>query len=78
MWAVGFWGRGLLISRVFANVRQVGKRALCNIPAHIKTIAKAHVEYRANLHITAFVVALQSLLRSFQANPKGRQEQRGW
>ena len=61
MSAVGFWGRGLGISRAFVNVRQVGKRALCNIPAHIKTMAKAHVEYRANLHITAFVVALQGL-----------------
>lgn len=61
MSAVGFWGRGLGISRAFANVRQVGKRALCNIPAHIKTMAKAHVEYRANLHMTAFVVALQGL-----------------
>lgn len=61
MSAVGFWGRGLGISRAFAKVRQVGKRALCNIPAHIKAMAKAHVEYRANLHITAFVVALQGL-----------------
>ena len=70
MSAVGFWGRGLGISRAFAKVRQVGKKRLCDIPAHIKTMAKAHVEYRANLHITAFVVALQGLSEQSSNSPR--------
>ena len=56
--ACGLWGRGLAISRAFARVRSVRGKMLMEIPAHVRTMAKEHVEYRAAMLMTYFVVAL--------------------
>ena len=56
--AMGFWGRGLAISRAFARVRMVGGRHLTEIPAHVATMASQHVEYRGWMHLTFFTVLL--------------------
>jgi alkylation response protein AidB-like acyl-CoA dehydrogenase len=54
--AMGYWGRGLAISRAFSRVRVVGHRRLTDIPAHVATMASQHVEYRGWMHITFFTV----------------------
>ena len=56
--ACGLWGRGLAISRAFALVRSVKGTRLMHMPAHVKTLANNHVEYRASMHSAFFVVAL--------------------
>lgn len=56
--AVGFWGRGLAISRAFARVRKASGKLLVDTPAHMRTLAQQHVEYRAMMHLTFFTVAL--------------------
>ena len=56
--ACGLWGRGLAISRAFARVRRVKGELLMDVPAHVRTMASMHVDYRAYMHLTFFVVAL--------------------
>lgn len=56
--AVGTWGRGLAISRAFARVRKTSGKLLVDTPAHMRTLAQQHVEYRAMMHLTFFAVAL--------------------
>lgn len=56
--AVGFWGRGLAVSRAFARVRKTSGKLLIDTPAHVRTLAHQHVEYRAMMHLTFFAVAL--------------------
>lgn len=56
--AMGYWGRGLAISRAFARVRIVGGRPLTDIPAHVATMASQHVEYRGWMHLTFFTALL--------------------
>ncbi|KAJ5833449.1 hypothetical protein N7474_001760 [Penicillium riverlandense] len=56
--AVGLWGRGLAISRGFARVRSSGGRLLLDTPAHVRTLAQQHVEYRAMMHLSFLVVLL--------------------
>ena len=56
--ACGLLGRGLAISRAFARVRRVQGKLLTDIGPHVRTMAKQHVEYRAHMHITFFVVSL--------------------
>ena len=56
--AVGFWGRGLSIIRAFARVRKVGLKPLWTKPAYIRTLAKLHVDYRANVLLSIFVASL--------------------
>jgi alkylation response protein AidB-like acyl-CoA dehydrogenase len=56
--AVGHWGRGLAISRAYAKVRSVGGKLLADIPAHMRALAKDHVKYTANMHLTFFLTAL--------------------
>ena len=56
--ACGLWGRGLAISRAFARVRRVKAKSLMDLPAHVRTMASMHVDYRAYIHLTFFVVAL--------------------
>ena len=58
---VGLWGRGLAISRAFARVREAGGKRLAEVPAHVRTMATQHVNYRANMHLTFFTVALLGL-----------------
>lgn len=56
--ACGLFGRGLAISRAFARVRKVHGKWLTEVTPHMRTMSKQHVEYRANMLLTYFVVAL--------------------
>ncbi|KAL2048528.1 hypothetical protein N7G274_000440 [Stereocaulon virgatum] len=56
--ACGLWGRGLAISRAFARVRSVRGKMLMEVPAHVRTMANEHVQYRASMLLTYFVAAL--------------------
>lgn len=56
--ACGLFGRGLAISRAFARVRRVHGKRLTEVIPHMRTMSKQHLEYRANMQITYFVVAL--------------------
>ncbi|KAI9929955.1 hypothetical protein ASPWEDRAFT_167620 [Aspergillus wentii DTO 134E9] len=56
--SVGGWGRGLAISRAFARVRTTSGRLLIETPAHVRTMAHQHVEYRAMTHLAFFAVVL--------------------
>ena len=69
--ACGLWGRGLAISRAFARVRSVRGRPLMDLQPHVRTMAKEHVEYRAYMLMTFFVVTLLGV--SEQASPKSCQ-----
>ncbi|KAF2840891.1 hypothetical protein M501DRAFT_1001953 [Patellaria atrata CBS 101060] len=60
--AMGYLGRGLGISRAFAKVRKIGGKLLIETPVHVRTMADVHVQYRAHLHLTFFVVALLGLV----------------
>ena len=64
--AVGFWGRGLGISRAFARCRNVGQKPLHGKASHVKTLAKMHAEYRANMLFTFFVSALLGVAEQSQ------------
>ncbi|KAI9877343.1 MAG: hypothetical protein M1830_004211 [Pleopsidium flavum] len=55
------WGRGLAISRAFARVRKTSGKLLTEVPAHVRTMATQHVNYRANMHLTFFIIALLGL-----------------
>lgn len=49
---LGFWGRGLAISKAFARARKVaGGTLLMNMPAHVKTMANNVVDYTAMMHL---------------------------
>lgn len=56
--ACGLLGRGLAISRAFARVRRVRGKLLTEMSPHMKTMSQQHVEYRANMQLTFFTVAL--------------------
>jgi alkylation response protein AidB-like acyl-CoA dehydrogenase len=56
--AVGFWGRGLGVARAFARCRKVGLKPLSKKPSYVRTLAKMHADYRANMLFTMFVSAL--------------------
>ncbi|KAF2458428.1 hypothetical protein BDY21DRAFT_342487 [Lineolata rhizophorae] len=56
--ACGYLGRGLSIARAFARVRRSSGRLLADTPAHVKTLAKVHVEYRAQMMLTYLVAML--------------------
>lgn len=56
--AMGYWARGLSISRAFARVRIVSGSRLTDIPAHVAAMASQHVEYRGWMHLTFFTVLL--------------------
>ncbi|EGP86083.1 unnamed protein product [Zymoseptoria tritici ST99CH_1A5] len=59
--AVSQWGRGLSIARAFARVRKARGKLLMNTPAHVRTMAEQHVQYRAMIHLTFYAVALLGL-----------------
>lgn len=59
--AVGLWARGLAISRAFARVRRVQGNLLMDVTAHVHTMASQHIEYRAHMHMTFFVIGLLGL-----------------
>lgn len=57
--AVGSFGRGLAIARAFARVRKVaGGQLLSQTPAHVRTLAVQHVEYRGQMLISFFLTHL--------------------
>lgn len=56
--AIGLWGRGLGIVRAFVRVRVVGRRPLWERTGYMRTVARMHVEYRANVLFNFFVSAL--------------------
>ena len=56
--SVGFWGRGLAISRAYARVRIASGRLLLDTPAHMRGLAREHVKYSAHMQLTYFLVAL--------------------
>jgi alkylation response protein AidB-like acyl-CoA dehydrogenase len=56
--AIGLWGRGLGIVRAFTRVRVVGRRPLWERPAYMQSLARMHVEYRANVLFNLFVASL--------------------
>ncbi|CAK4015902.1 acyl- dehydrogenase like [Lecanosticta acicola] len=56
--AVGFWGRGLAISRAFSRVRKARGRLLMDLPAHVRTLAEQYVEYHAMMHLAMYTAAL--------------------
>lgn len=64
--AVGFWGRGLGISRAFARCRTVGQKPLYGKASHVRTLAKMHAEYRANMLFAFFVSALLGVVEQSQ------------
>ena len=70
--ACGLWGRGLAISRAFARVRFVQGKKLMNMPAHVKSMAVAHVEYRACMMLAFFVVALLGVSENCGGSQKHR------
>ncbi|TVY28191.1 Acyl-CoA dehydrogenase family member 11 [Lachnellula hyalina] len=57
--SIGYLGRGLAISRAFARVRRVGGgRLLLDVPVHVKSMAKEHVEYKAHTMLALFAVSM--------------------
>lgn len=56
--AIGFWGRGLSIIRAFARVRKVGLKPLWTKSAFMHSLAKMHVNYKANVMLCIFVSSL--------------------
>ncbi|KAL9085481.1 MAG: hypothetical protein Q9159_004676 [Coniocarpon cinnabarinum] len=58
MSAMGNWGRGLAIARAWARSRQIGKRLLMDIRAHVRDMAQEHIKYRAYMLFAFFVVVL--------------------
>lgn len=64
--AIGFWGRGLSIIRAFARVRKVGLKPLWTKPAFARTLARLHVEYKANVLFCIFVASLLGVVEQPQ------------
>ena len=64
--AIGFWGRGLSITRAFARVRKVGLKPLWTKSAYVRTLARNHVEYRANVLLCIFVASLLGVIEQPQ------------
>lgn len=62
--AVGYWGRGLSVSRAFAKVRVASGRLLVDTPQHVSTLADQHVRYRAMMHLAFLAVALVGLVEN--------------
>lgn len=56
--AIGLWDRGLGIVRAFTKARVVGRRPLWERTAFLRTLARMHAEYRANVLYNLFVAAL--------------------
>ncbi|KFY15821.1 hypothetical protein V492_01750 [Pseudogymnoascus sp. VKM F-4246] len=68
MASVGLAARGLSVARSFARVRKVSRGTrLSSVPLHMKTLAKAHVTYRAHLAMCSFVAALLGRTEQLQA-----------
>src|SRR5205814_1972589 len=65
---LGYWGRGLSISRAYARVRRIGlgggtgaARPLVDVPAHARTVAANATAYAAMMHLGFLTSALTGL-----------------
>ncbi|KAF4554115.1 Hypothetical protein D9617_5g069910 [Elsinoe fawcettii] len=72
--AAGLWGRGLAIVRAFTRVRIVGRRPLWERSAYMRTLARMHVEYKANVLFNLFVAALLGVEEQAQIATSNRTE----
>ncbi|KAK3702145.1 hypothetical protein LTR37_015120 [Vermiconidia calcicola] len=66
MTVIGLWGRGLSIIRAFVRVRKVGLKPLWSKSAYVRTLARLHVEYRANVLLCVFVASLLGIVEQPQ------------
>ncbi|TKA78626.1 hypothetical protein B0A55_02680 [Friedmanniomyces simplex] len=64
--AIGLWGRGLSVVRAFGRARSVGQKPLLEKTAYVTTVAKMHVEYRANVLFNYFVAGLLGVVEQEQ------------
>ena len=64
--ATGFWGRGLSVVRAFARARKVGLKPLASKAAYVRSLAKMHVEYKANVLLCIFVASLLGVVEQPQ------------
>jgi alkylation response protein AidB-like acyl-CoA dehydrogenase len=56
---VGYAGRALAAARAFAKVRKVARGTpLSRVPLHMRSLARAHIAYRAHMMLGFFVTAL--------------------
>jgi alkylation response protein AidB-like acyl-CoA dehydrogenase len=56
---LGGWGRVLGATRAFARIRRVARGTrLSDVPLHMRTLANAHITYRAHMLLGFFVVSL--------------------
>ncbi|KAI6841184.1 hypothetical protein KC340_g8958 [Hortaea werneckii] len=72
--ALGYWGRGLAISRAYARVRKVQGALLENNIAYVHALAENSLQYAAHMHFGFFTVLLLGIVeepRSFQDSTKG-------
>jgi alkylation response protein AidB-like acyl-CoA dehydrogenase len=60
--ATGLWGRGLSVVRAFARARKVGLKPLWSKTAFVKSLARLHVEYKANVLLCIFVSSLLGVI----------------
>ncbi|KAK6496638.1 hypothetical protein TWF481_001629 [Arthrobotrys musiformis] len=56
--SVSFWRRGMAIVKAFAKVRKTQNKELWKNPLHLSGLAKMEVQFRANMQLTYFTVAL--------------------
>ncbi|KAL6885688.1 acyl-CoA dehydrogenase/oxidase [Trichoderma evansii] len=64
--AIGLWGRGLGIVRAFTRVRLVGRRPLWERTAFMRTLARMHAEYKANVLFNFLVAGLLGVIEQDQ------------
>ena len=63
--AIGYWDRGLAVSRAYAKVRKIkGEQALTENRQHLKWMAAETVKYRACAHLAFLGVALLGVAES--------------
>ena len=67
--ACGLWSHGPAISRAFACVRLVRGKKLMDVPARIKAMAAAYVDYRACMLLTLPVVSLLHVSENSKDGP---------
>lgn len=68
--ALGMWARASSIVRSFSKVRRSGGRLLCEMPTYMRNLARAHVEYRAQLALILFV----GMLLGTSENPESSRD----
>ncbi|KAI7365060.1 hypothetical protein KC354_g5174 [Hortaea werneckii] len=72
--ALGYWGRGLAISRAYARVRKVQGSLLEHNIAYVHELAENSLQYAAHMQFGFFTVLLLGIVeepRSFQDSTKG-------